>query len=83
MASTAQTAPSLRGEVEPDSWCAYGVCRDGWEVPDAGVCSCAEALHLCIVVFGATGDLAEKKTFPSLASLYNRGCVYVSSCVCT
>lgn len=78
MGSTVKSSPPLRGEVDSDSWCAYGQDRDGWALPDAGICAVAEELHLCIVVFGATGDLAEKKTFPSLASLYNRGYVYVS-----
>ena len=77
----AQSSAMLRGEVDPDARCAYGLDRNGWAHPDAGICAVAEELHLCIVVFGATGDLAEKKTFPSLASLYNRGCV--SRCMTT
>lgn len=63
--------PALRGDDQ--DWCAYGVDRGCWAFPDAGVCKVAEELHLSIVVFGATGDLAEKKTFPAIASLYNRG----------
>lgn len=72
---TTSAPPALRGEAVDQDWCAYGNDRNGWAAPDANGCAVAEALHLCIVVFGATGDLAEKKTFPSLASLYIRGCV--------
>ena len=32
-------------------------------------------LFLEIIVFGASGDLAKKKTFPALFALYERGCV--------
>lgn len=61
--------------VEP---CPYGVDRDAWG-PDTCPCSSTE-VHLTVVVFGATGDLAEKKTFPALAALYMRGCVRLSQC---
>lgn len=48
----------------------YGTDRSSW----AGETVTKQDVFISIVVFGATGDLAEKKTFPCIASLYNRGC---------
>eukprot|EP00892_Ulva_mutabilis_P000019 jgi/Ulvmu1/10017/UM059_0066.1 len=61
-----QTAKQLSPVVD----CPYGVDRDNWCQEST---SSAQALHLSIVVFGATGDLAAKKTFPALAALHSRG----------
>jgi hypothetical protein len=47
----------------------YGTARDDWS--ETGPCT---GLCLTVVIFGATGDLAAKKTFPSLASLCTNGC---------
>ena len=49
----------------------YGTDRSSWagEEPVA-----KQDVFITCVIFGATGDLAAKKTFPCLASLYNRGC---------
>jgi Glucose-6-phosphate dehydrogenase, NAD binding domain len=71
MSSTAAPPEgSAQAPIEP-----YGVDRDSW---DHGACSgAAPDLHLTVVVLGATGDLAEKKTIPALESLYTRGCVRV------
>jgi Glucose-6-phosphate dehydrogenase, NAD binding domain len=47
----------------------YGVDRADWKES-----TCSRELCLTVVVLGATGDLAAKKTFPSLAALFYRGC---------
>lgn len=63
-----QTAMQLSPVVD----CPYGVDRDSWCQEST---STTQALHLSIVVLGATGDLAAKKTFPALAALHSRGYV--------
>ena len=56
--------------VEHDN-VAYGVERDDWaEQTD----KCKSGICLTVIVFGATGDLAGKKTFKSLCTLYSKGC---------
>ena len=37
-------------------------------------CFIANKLVLTVVVLGASGDLAKKKTFPALFTLFKRGC---------
>jgi hypothetical protein len=41
---------------------------------DLHKCSIANKLCLTVVVLGASGDLAKKKTFPALFTLFKRGC---------
>jgi hypothetical protein len=55
----------------------YGTDRDSWSRGGDEAPTAAETSTLCltIILFGATGDLARKKTFPSIASLYLRGYV--------
>ena len=60
--------------LEHDS-VAYGTERDEWQEETA---RCKSGVCLTVIVFGATGDLAAKKTFKSLATLYNKGCALVS-----
>ncbi len=38
-------------------------------------CFIANKLVLTVVVLGASGDLANKKTFPALFTLFKKGCV--------
>ena len=38
-------------------------------------CKVPKKLCFTVVVLGASGDLAKKKTFPALFLLYSRGCV--------
>ena len=38
-------------------------------------CFIANKLVLTVVVLGASGDLAKKKTFPALFTLFKKGCV--------
>jgi hypothetical protein len=52
----------------------HGSLRDEWSYPPP---QCAEDLNLSIVVLGASGDLAKKKTFPALLALHSKGCVHV------
>eukprot|EP01025_Chloroclados_australasicus_P008065 TRINITY_DN12781_c1_g1_i1.p1 TRINITY_DN12781_c1_g1~~TRINITY_DN12781_c1_g1_i1.p1 ORF type:complete len:534 (-),score=88.82 TRINITY_DN12781_c1_g1_i1:292-1893(-) len=52
--------------------CPYGVDRDAWQ-PEAVGDVCSDCTCLTVVVLGATGDLAKKKTFPALARLFVRG----------
>lgn len=40
---------------------------------DLHKCSIADKLCLTVVVLGASGDLAKKKTFPALFTLFQRG----------
>jgi Glucose-6-phosphate dehydrogenase, NAD binding domain len=51
---------------------AYGTDRDDWQEKTD---KCKSGTCLTVIVFGATGDLAAKKTFKSLCTLYTRGCV--------
>jgi hypothetical protein len=44
--------------------------RDEFELP---CFSDAKAISLSIVVFGASGDLAKKKTYPALYALHSKG----------
>jgi len=37
------------------------------------------ALTLSIVVIGASGDLAKKKTYPALFALFSKGCVFLAA----
>ena len=37
-------------------------------------CFIANKLVLSVVVLGASGDLAKKKTFPALFTLFKKGC---------
>ena len=60
--------------LEHDS-VAYGTERDEWQEETS---RCKSGVCLTVIVFGATGDLAAKKTFKSLATLYNKGCALVS-----
>jgi hypothetical protein len=48
----------------------YGSLRDEFELP---CMSDANAISLSIIVFGASGDLAKKKTYPELYSLHSKG----------
>jgi hypothetical protein len=43
------------------------MCRDGFD------CKVPHDLTLSIVVLGASGDLAKKKTYPALYALYSKG----------
>ena len=43
-------------------------------------CKVPKKLCFTVVVLGASGDLAKKKTFPALFLLYSRG--YAVDCVC-
>lgn len=65
-----QTAKKL----SPVTDCPYRVDRDSWCIENT---SAPQALHLTVIVLGATGDLAAKKTFPALAALHSRGYVHV------
>ncbi len=47
----------------------YGLVREGFELPPCH----GDPLHLSIVVFGASGDLAKKKTYPALFALFVKG----------
>lgn len=38
-------------------------------------CKVSQKLCFTVVVLGASGDLAKKKTFPALFMLFSRGCV--------
>lgn len=67
--ATATEVDQAAKQLSPVEDSPYGVDRDSWCMGDA----CSQALHLSIVVFGATGDLAAKKTFPALAALHSRG----------
>ena len=42
-------------------------------IRDHFVCKVPRDLALSIVVLGASGDLAKKKTFPALFALYSKG----------
>lgn len=44
--------------------------RDQFEVPTL---SDAKAISLSIVIFGASGDLAKKYTYPQLFNLHSKG----------
>lgn len=46
---------------------------------DSVQCKVPKKLCFTVVVLGASGDLAKKKTFPALFLLYSRGCV--SNCI--
>ncbi|PNH05187.1 hypothetical protein TSOC_008629 [Tetrabaena socialis] len=45
--------------------------RDEWQAEN--VENVHNALRLSIVVFGASGDLAKKKTYPALYELFKKG----------
>lgn len=45
--------------------------RDEWSAIDADTMH--NELRLSIVVFGASGDLAKKKTYPALFELFRKG----------
>lgn len=53
----------------PSETCVYGVDRDRWDKVDSGSGTQEAELCLSVVVLGASGDLAKKKTFPALAAL--------------
>jgi hypothetical protein len=62
----------IPGTVHDDA--VYGTDRNSWHGDEAPEAAGKSNLFLTIILFGATGDLARKKTFPSIASLYLRGC---------
>lgn len=45
-------------------------------------CKVPKKLCFTVVVLGASGDLAKKKTFPALFLLYSRGCACRYTCAC-
>lgn len=71
--ATATEVDQTAKKLSPANDCPYGVDRDSWCPENASAAVEKHVLHLTVVVLGATGDLAAKKTFPALAALHSRG----------
>ena len=71
--STSIDLVSPTGEVQAAFPCSvdpYAVDRACWD--EAGVPCANKEIAMSIIVLGASGDLAKKKTFPAIAALHAR-----------
>lgn len=59
--------PSIYNGCDTDP---YAVDRSCWQEEEEQTKSRTKELHLTVVVIGASGDLAKKKTFPALAAIF-------------
>ena len=67
--AAADTKEQWQEQLPPLELMRSGSARDNF-LPD---CSLP---NISIVVLGASGDLAKKKTYPALFALFSKGCVY-------
>lgn len=68
-------ALGLKGhsEMPPENSAKYRPCSASASTRDDVKCFIANKLVLSVVVLGASGDLAKKKTFPALFTLFKKG----------